>query len=256
MRAGLLRTLWIVARSIAVTLAITIPTVFEVYRGTYRREDGDRRLRWWSERLLRYVDLRSRIVDPHGLEIPRGRPCILMCNHSSLYDIPLVFVSLPGSIRMLTKKELFRVPVWGRGLAAGEFVSIDRSDLEQAIRDLAEARRKMESGIVLWIAPEGTRSRDGKIGSFKKGGFMLALETGALIVPIGIRGAREVLPAKTLRFALGRTAEIHVGRPIDASAYGSDRAALMRDVKRAIRALAGDDGGNGDVVDLERAQSS
>src|SRR6185436_1059225 len=106
--------------------------------------------RWWSERLLGYIRLRCRVVNPNGTEIPRGRPVILMSNHSSLYDIPLVFQALPGSIRMLTKKELFRVPIWGRGLKAGEFVSIDRHDHAQAMRDLAAAREKMTSGIVLW----------------------------------------------------------------------------------------------------------
>src|ERR1041385_6142262 len=106
MRASLARTIGIVLRSIGVTLAITIPTVLEVYRGSYRREDGDRRLRWWSQTLLSYVDLRFRVVNPHDVEIPHGRPCILMSNHSSLDDIPLLFMALPGSIRMLTKKEL------------------------------------------------------------------------------------------------------------------------------------------------------
>ena len=238
MRAGRLRTLWIVFRSVAVTLAISIPTILEVYRGNYRRADGDRRLRWWSRKLLSFIDLRVRVIDGENAAVPPGRPVILMSNHSSLYDIPLIFAALPGSIRMLTKKELFRVPIWGRGLAAGEFVSIDRTDLDQAKRDLAAARDKMADGIILWVAPEGTRSRDGQLGSFKKGGFMLALETGATIVPIGIRGARDVLPAKSLSFVLGRTAEVHVGRPIEASTYrDGGRAALMTEVDRRIREL-------------------
>jgi 1-acyl-sn-glycerol-3-phosphate acyltransferase len=241
MRASWLHTLAIVLRSVWVTLAITIPTVIEVYRGSYRREDGDRRLRWWSQKLLGFVRLRVHVVNPNGVEIPPGRPCILMSNHSSLYDIPLVFVSLPGSIRMLTKKELFKVPIWGRGLQAGEFVSIDRKDREQAIRDLAAARDKMTSGIVLWVAPEGTRSRDGRLGSFKKGGFMLALETGATILPIGIRGARDVLPAKTLRFELDRLAEVRIGSPVEASAYTpATRDALMSEIERRIRELTGE----------------
>jgi 1-acyl-sn-glycerol-3-phosphate acyltransferase len=238
MRAGWLRTIAIIVRSIAVTLAITVPTVVEVYRGTYRRDVGDVRLRWWSERLLAFIGLRCRVVNPDGVVIPQDEPVILMSNHSSLYDIPLIFQALPGSIRMLTKKELFRVPVWGRGLEAGEFISIDRTDLNQAIHDLARARDKMASGIVLWVAPEGTRSRDGNLGGFKKGGFMLALETRAKIVPLGIRGARDVLPAKSLRFELGREAEVRVGRPIDASVYVGRRRELMAEVERQIRELA------------------
>jgi 1-acyl-sn-glycerol-3-phosphate acyltransferase len=183
--------------------------------------------------------LRCRVLNADGAAIPAGRPVILMSNHSSLYDIPLIFTALPGSIRMLTKKELFRVPIWGRGLTAGEFISIDRKDREQAIRDLAVARDKMSSGIVLWVAPEGTRSRDGRLGEFKKGGFMLALETGATIIPIGIRGAAGVLPAKTLRFELGREAEVRIGAPIEASTYTLERRdELMEHVAEAIRELA------------------
>jgi 1-acyl-sn-glycerol-3-phosphate acyltransferase len=164
-----------------------------------------------------------------------------MSNHSSLYDIPLIFVALPGSIRMLTKKELFGVPVWGRGLAAGEFVSIDRHDHAQAVRDLDAAKVKMAGGISLWVAPEGTRSRDGQLGDFKKGGFVLAIQTGALILPIGIRGSRDILPPKTFfRADLGRTAEVHVGEPIDAARFSMERRdALVSEVRDRIRELAG-----------------
>jgi 1-acyl-sn-glycerol-3-phosphate acyltransferase len=228
------------ARSFYATLRISVPTVYEVYRGTYRRSDGDARLRWWSRHLLELIRLECKVLGAEHFVAAPGRPTILMSNHQSLYDIPLIFVALPGSIRMLTKKELFRVPIWGRGLKAGEFVSIDRHDRGQALRDLAEARRKMEDGIVLWIAPEGTRSRDGRLGSFKKGGFMLALETGARIIPIGIRGADAVLPPRTWNVHLGCAAEVRLGEPIDASSYTvAQRDELMAAVAERICALAG-----------------
>src|SRR5258705_11839868 len=126
MGAGRLHTIAIVLRSVAVALAITIPTVLDVYLGRYRRSDGDRRLRWWSQKLLSFVDLRVRVIGGENAAGPPGRPVILMSNHSSLYDIPLIFAAPPGSIPMLPKKERFRVPVWERGPAAGEFWSIDR----------------------------------------------------------------------------------------------------------------------------------
>src|SRR5258705_12922440 len=121
MRAGRLRTIAIVLRSVAVTLAITIPTVLDVHLGRYRRTDGDRRLRWWSQKLLSFVDLHVRVVDGENAAVPPGRPGLLMSNHSSLYDIPLIFPALPGGTRKLTKKELFRLPLWGSGLAAAPF---------------------------------------------------------------------------------------------------------------------------------------
>jgi len=234
MHGSRLQALIILLRSVVATLRITIPTVVDVYRGTYRREVGDRRLRWWSSRLLELVRARCIVIGDPVVALPRGRPLIVMSNHSSLYDIPLLFVALPGSMRMLTKKELFRVPIWGRGLAAGEFVSIDRRDHRQALRDLNAAREKMASGISLWIAPEGTRSRDGRLGEFKKGGVVLAIQTGATIVPVGIRGSRDILPPKTFfNVRLGCTPEVHVGEPIDAGAYTMERrdelVALLRD---------------------------
>jgi 1-acyl-sn-glycerol-3-phosphate acyltransferase len=240
MRASLLRTRLVLLHTTVATLRISVATIADVWRGTYRRETGDARLRWWSQRLIDLADLRCRVVNPHNVELGAGQPTILMCNHASLYDIPLTFVALPGSIRMLTKKELFRIPVWGRGLRAGEFISIDRHNHEQALRDLEQARRKMESGIALWIAPEGTRSRDGLLGPLKKGGFVLAIQTGARIVPIGIRGSRDVLPAGTFgKLEIGCTAEVHIGEPIDASRYTEEqRDALTEEVAQRIAELA------------------
>ena len=114
MSAGILKTLWIIVFSVSATLRITITTIYDVYRGTFRREVADGRLRWWSQRLLDLVDLRWSVVNDDRVAPHPGRPTIIMSNHGSLYDIPLIFVALPGSIRMLTKKELFRIPVWGR----------------------------------------------------------------------------------------------------------------------------------------------
>ena len=75
-------------------------------------------LRWWSSLLLRAVGATWEVMNPKGVKVVPGRPCIVMSNHRSHYDIPLIFVSLDGSIRMLTKKELFRIPLWGRGMKA------------------------------------------------------------------------------------------------------------------------------------------
>jgi 1-acyl-sn-glycerol-3-phosphate acyltransferase len=237
--AGRLGSFVVLIRSVAATLTITFGTLWDAYRGRASRAAGDRRLRWWSNRLLDLARMCWSVENPDGVEMPQGRPVILMSNHGSVYDIPLIFVALPGTIRMLTKKELFSVPVWGRGMAAGEFICIDRRNHEQALHDLEIAREKMESGIVLWVAPEGTRSRDGSLGEFKKGGFMLALQTGATIVPIGIRGARAALPPKTLlRLRYGVHATVHIGRPIDASEYGEARRdELIADVRSRIERL-------------------
>ena len=239
MRVGRLTVLWVLVRTAVDTLRITVATLYSVRKGTHRREDADRRLRWWANRLLDYAGVRRTVFNPHAIAIEPGRPMIVMCNHASLYDIPLTFVAFAGSIRMLTKQELFNIPIWGKGMEAAEFIAIDRSDHERALHNLELAKQKMSTGICLWVAPEGTRSQDGTLGAFKKGAFMLALQTGALIVPIGIRGAHAVLPTGTFSFEKGRDVEIHVGRVIDAGEYSIDtREQLMRRVRAEIIELA------------------
>jgi 1-acyl-sn-glycerol-3-phosphate acyltransferase len=241
MKASFPRKLWIIIVTITSTLSICFLVFWLRLTRTYNREYADSVLRWWSGVLLRSVNASWKVRNPHSVTIEPGRPHIIMANHRSHYDIPLSFVSLPGSIRMLTKKELFKIPIWGKGMKAAEFISIDRNDLEQALKDLDEARKLMQSGIVLWVAPEGARSRTGKLGDFKKGGFMLALQTGAIIIPVGIKGSESILPPDCLDFVLGRKVEVTIGEPIDASQYDSgQRDALMQDVRQAIVGLTGE----------------
>lgn len=235
-----LRTLRIIILSIYVTLKISVITLFEVMRNRYRREVGDDRLRWWSQKLLELAQADCQVVNPHQFEFEAGKPYIVMCNHSSLYDIPLTFLGLSGSIRMLAKKELFKVPVWGKAMTAGEFISIDRQNRQKAFQDLEVAKKKMESGIILWVAPEGTRSPTGDLLPFKKGGFRLALQMGATILPIGIRGARLIHGKGSWDVNPGKTVEIHIGNPIDTTQFKpTDYPELMELVETQIRELAG-----------------
>jgi 1-acyl-sn-glycerol-3-phosphate acyltransferase len=242
MKASLPRKILIMLASLYVTLRITVIVLYWTYvkRG-YPRKDGDGLLAWWSNGLVNAVRIKKTVFDPFNIRIKPGKRYIIMSNHRSHYDIPLMILSLPPSIRMLTKKELFRIPLWGRGMAAGEFISIDRNNIEQAKQDLKKAREKMEDGIVLWIAPEGTRSRSGRMGTFKKGGFILAIDAGAQIIPVGIRGSEKVLPAKTWDFFLDQKVEVHIGKPIDASAYTVEhKDELIEAVRREISILCGE----------------
>ena len=241
MKASLFQKLWIIVQSVYVTLKITVIVLYKVYRGTYEREYGDTTLlrRMWSSRLLKAVKATYEVSNPYNVKFTPGRPYIIMSNHRSHYDIPLIFMSLPGTIRMLTKKELFKVPLWGRGMKAGEFISIARHNLEEAIKDLDKARAKMESGVILWVAPEGTRSRTGKLGPFKKGGFMLAIQIGATIIPVGIKGSEKILSPDTWDFYIGQHVDVNIGSPIEASKYTSEtRDQLMKDVRNSIAYLA------------------
>jgi 1-acyl-sn-glycerol-3-phosphate acyltransferase len=233
MKAGILRKIRLMAASLYATLFITIQVLWQQLTNTYDRKFGDKMLKWWSSRLLGAVDVKYSVNDPYNTKIEPGKRYIIMSNHSSHYDIPIIIMTVPGSIRMLTKKELFKVPVWGKGMKAGEFIAIDRHDFEQAKKDLKAAREKMESGIVLWIAPEGTRSRTGQLGEFKKGGIIMAIESGATILPVGIVGSGEILPPKTWDFYLGKEVKVNIGKPIEASQYSLENKEKLIDAVRA-----------------------
>ena len=132
----------------------------------------------------------------------------------------------------------------GKGMSAAEFPFIDRKNRNQSLKDLQHVRKLMESGIVIWIFPEGTRSRDGKLAAFKKGAFITAIEAKATIIPVGIRGACNILPARTMQFNLNQQAEIHVGQPIDASQYTPEtRGELISRVHQSIYELTGEEEG-------------
>jgi 1-acyl-sn-glycerol-3-phosphate acyltransferase len=239
MKANKLQAIWIAIRSIWITFLYLIKTSWNVNNGS--RAGVDQVTRDWSEHLFKYVKLTYKVFNPHSVQVHPRQAYIVMSNHESLYDIPLVFVSMrEGSIRMIAKKELFRIPYFGRILKKADFVFIDRQNTQSAIKALEKVKKNMEEGVIPWIAPEGTRSRDGALGKFKKGAFMLALQTNAIIIPMGIRGSRNVLPPKTIDFHLNQKVEIHIGEPIDSRQYSVEtRDQLLKKVREQIEALGG-----------------
>jgi len=123
-----------------------------------------------------------------------------------------------------------KIPIVGKGMTAAEFPFVDRKNRHQALKDLEAMQKLLESGIVMWIAPEGTRSHDGKLASFKKGAFITAINSKATIIPMGIRGAFNILPARTQQFNLNQKAEIHIGKPIDASLFSLENKDELIDI--------------------------
>lgn len=220
MKISKLRTLWILLISGIYTLYITSLSIIKYSLGTTNRIWVDKTIQVWAQRLLKLVHVNYKVINPHHVEPVPGKPTIVMCNHSSLYDIPLSMCAFPNhSLRMLAKKEMASWPLIGHGMKAAEFLFIDRKNKRQAIQDLEKVKHLMDSGIVMWIAPEGTRSLNGKLAPFKKGAFITAIQSNATIIPIGIRGAFDILPAKTLQLNINQNAEIHIGKPIDATKY-------------------------------------
>ena len=239
MRASKIRTLWIIALSGVFTAYTCSKSIIKSLLNITNRPWVDAELQRWVRRLIKLVRVNVKVNNPNNIFPKAGDATIIMCNHTSLYDIPLSLLAFPqSSVRMLSKKEIAEIPIMGKGMIAAEFPTIDRENRRQAIRDLEKVKKLLETGIVMWIAPEGTRSKDGKLGDFKKGAFITAISTKATIIPIGIRGAGSILQARSKSFNLGETAEINIGEPIDASQYKlAEKDSLMSEVRKVMEKL-------------------
>jgi 1-acyl-sn-glycerol-3-phosphate acyltransferase len=219
------------------TLAVSAPTVVDAVRGRITVELCDRRLKGWAKRLLDRADVTRTVVHPERAETKEV--FVVMSNHRSLYDIPLIFESFPRTLRMVAKAELFRVPVWGRAMREAGFIELDRNNRTRAKQGIEIARARLEQGINVWIAPEGTRTRSGELGPFKGGGFRLALATGLRILPVGIRGTEKILPADGVAVNRGASVELEFGEPVDPAFYGErGRGELMSAVRASIEHMA------------------
>lgn len=214
---------------------ISALTIFDALRGRLTMKACNDRLTWWGSESLRRtgIDLRVR-----GREHLKGGPFLVMSNHLSHFDVPMLFAGVGGNLRMITKTELFRIPGWGPAMRQAGFIEIDRKNRERAKKSLERAKETLRSGINVWIAPEGTRSRDGELQSFKKGGFILASEMGVPILPVAISGTHEILPPSTLKALPGGTVAIVIGAPI--ASEGRDKEALLDETRGAIAALLAD----------------
>jgi 1-acyl-sn-glycerol-3-phosphate acyltransferase len=176
--------------------------------------------------------VRLAVVGQEGL--PRDQHFIYMMNHASNLDVSAVFLVLPGEVRALGKKELFRLPVLATAMKMGGFMPIDRSNRESAIRSMREAAAIARKGASFLLAPEGTRSRDGQLLPFKKGGFYLAIDSGVPVVPVTVRGAFELMPPGSFAIRPG-TIEIFFHKPVPtADLTHKDRGRLVELVREQI----------------------
>ncbi len=138
---------------------------------------------------------------------------IYAANHASMFDIPAVMATIPDQIRIVLKKELTRVPIWGWALKHGPYISIDRSDAKGAMESLDRAAQTIRHGASVLLFAEGTRTRDGKLQPFKRGAFALAAKSGVPIIPLTINNSFNILPKGSLKIR-PTDIEMVIGRPI------------------------------------------
>jgi 1-acyl-sn-glycerol-3-phosphate acyltransferase len=219
--------IWVVLATLVLGIAVIVLSFF-IKSGNLMHKIA----RFWGRSILVVSRIKVRVEGLSGMDFKR--PYIYMANHQSNFDIPVLLGHLTIQFRWLAKMELFRIPIFGRAMRKAGYISIDRNDRRSAINSLKAAAEKIKNGVSVLIFPEGTRSRDGKIRPFKKGGFVMAIESGVPIVPVVISGTREIMTKGKFRVNPGQI-HMRILAPIDTSTYTrKTKEVLMERVRRVI----------------------
>jgi 1-acyl-sn-glycerol-3-phosphate acyltransferase len=185
---------------------------------------------WGATTGYRLVGIRVRTVGYERLQAEQAY--LFMANHTSNLDPPIITGVLGRHISIMTKQELFKIPLFGRAMHASGFVAVNRRDRRSAIESVRAAVRVLQSGQSMLVFPEGTRSPDGKLLPFKKGPFHLAMEAGVPVVPITIVGSHEAWPKGSVRLRAGEVV-VHFHAPIDPRQF-ADKSEILAEVRAAI----------------------
>jgi 1-acyl-sn-glycerol-3-phosphate acyltransferase len=165
----------------------------------------------WAKTILFLCGVKLRIKALENLR--DGRPRVYVANHQSYFDIFAILAGLPVDFKFILKKELMGIPILGQAVKAAGYISIDREYSRKAILSVNRAADQIRKGNSVVIFPEGTRSVDGLVGEFKKGGFHLAMKSGCDIVPVAILKSRDIVPKGSLKINRG-TIYLSIGRSI------------------------------------------
>lgn len=188
----------------------------------------------WARGLVEGCGVRVRVL---GLRPETfSKPLLIMLNHRSHFDTPCLATVTPRVPVFLAKAELRKVPIMGRAMAAFGMIFLDRHDSAKARASLSLAAARIQAGEILVMFPEGSRAKDGHtLSPFKKGGFHLALASGAPILPVVVKGSERVLPKHSLNIRSGEVT-IHFGTPIPITPEATPES-LLAQTRAAMEAL-------------------
>jgi 1-acyl-sn-glycerol-3-phosphate acyltransferase len=183
----------------------------------------------WAKTILRVcgIKVKSRGRESVDTHVPR----IYMTNHQSYFDIFALLAYLPVDFKFILKQELMGIPFLGPAMRRAGYIGIQRQDPRKAIQSINRAAGKIKAGASVVIFPEGTRSIDGKLQPFKKGGFNLALKAGCDIVPVTINGSHRIVPKGKLNINKGKFS-MHIGRPISIKGFSKSNVTELMDIVR------------------------
>jgi len=227
----LLRTLLVWIIGLPVTLVLFLVVLLSLIidrRGGYIHGIGT----FWLRIILGLSGVK---VTVRGLEnIPKEGPAVLLSNHQGAFDIPALQGYIPRRFKWVAKKSLFKIPVVGWSMGLAGYISIERESAGSAYKSIESAAREIKAGTSVLIFPEGTRSVTGELLPFKRGAFILASKSGAPVVPIAIRGTKDIMKKGSLLIRPSSVV-ITIGAPIRSVALSESE--LKERARESIEAL-------------------
>lgn len=205
--------------------------------GIPNRQGGvyDRIGRTWSAKVLKVAGV---AVRTQGMDrVPRDQPVVFVSNHQSFFDILALSATLPGTMRFVAKKELAKVPIFGKAMRSAGHIFIDRQNRAKAFDAYEEAAQAVRDGMCAVVFAEGTRSRTGNLLPFKKGPFVFAIASQVPLVPIYCAGTFDILPKGSI-WVRPKPVTLMFGEPISTKGLVyEDREQLMARTRAVIERL-------------------
>jgi 1-acyl-sn-glycerol-3-phosphate acyltransferase len=220
-----IRSIWTVIVASSVLMTVGTMCIVGAYVG-FPRRFYDWSAKFFSRAMLWASGTPVRV---RGLEnIDRDSPQVVACNHQSMWDVWAVAASIPRRTHFVAKKEIRKIPIFGRAASAGGHVYVDRGNRAAAVESLKVAGHRIrENNSTAVVFPEGTRSLTGDLQNFKKGPFIMAIEAGVPIVPTVVDGTFDILPKRGF-ILKPQPITVWFGEPIDTSNFDhSDRDSLI-----------------------------
>jgi 1-acyl-sn-glycerol-3-phosphate acyltransferase len=189
--------------------------------------------RSWSKLLLWLAGVRVHVDG--AMMLHQTTRYVFTANHASLFDIPVLLVALPQNIRIMYKKELERIPIFGWCLRMSPFIAIERAHARKAATVVDDTIASMRQGASVLVFPEGTRSISGIVSPFKRGAFLLAIRAQKPIVPVAVVGTHAIMPAQTKTIVPGDVyVSIHPPIPTDRVVSKVDELQVLHMVEQII----------------------
>ena len=185
---------------------------------------------WWCRLFFYWLFLPVTVSGKEN--IVKGQSYVFVANHSSMYDVFLIYGWLPVVFKWLMKKELRKIPFVGTACKAAGHIYVDRSNAKASAQSLNEVKKQLHNGVSTVIFPEGTRSADGKLGRFHSGAFRIAFDLGLPVIPLSLSGCYQVQRKGEL-FAHRHPVHLHIGKPIDITRF-EDKNEAVEAVRQAV----------------------